>query len=235
MKTEPSLFFSPLTRFLLALALLFSPVFSLTAQAEPVAPDVLVKTVTDDVLQTVRQDKDIQRGNTQKAVTLIHDKVFPYFNFSRMTSLAVGRDWNKATPQQKEELTRLFQDLLVRTYSNALSSYHDQTVRYKPFTAKPGVTDVLVRTEVIQPNGRPVQLDYSLSQVGGSGDKTEPVWKVYDVTVAGVSLVTNYRDTFAQEVRANGIDGLIQSLAAKNKELEEKAKAQEDGQKKAEK
>jgi phospholipid transport system substrate-binding protein len=228
MKTETQRFPRWLVGLFLSAALLSCG----PALAETLAPDALVKTVTDDVLQAARQDKDIQGGNAQKAITLVHDKVFPYFNFTRMTSLAVGRDWNKATPQQKEQLTNLFRDLLVRTYSNALASYRGQSVRYKPFTAKPGATDALVRTEVIQPGSRPVQLDYSLSLADKEGDKGEPVWKVYDVTVAGVSLVTNYRDTFAQEIRKNGIDGLIQSLTAKNKELEEKAQAQEAEEKK---
>ncbi|WP_043463162.1 ABC transporter substrate-binding protein [Azovibrio restrictus] len=183
------------------------------ALAQEAAPDALVKTVTDDVLKAVRQDKDIQNGNTQKTIALVQTKVLPYFNFNRMTSLAVGRDWNKATPKQKEQLAQQFQELLVRTYSNALSSYRDQTVRYKPFKMNPGDTDVLVRTEVVQPGGRPIQLDYSL-------EKTDKGWKVYDVVVAGVSLVTNYRDSFAQEVRNGGIDGLIQALASKNKALD---------------
>lgn len=183
------------------------------ALAQEAAPDALVKTVTDDVLKAVRQDKDIQNGNTQKTIALVQTKVLPYFNFNRMTSLAVGRDWNKATPKQKEQLAQQFQELLVRTYSNALSSYRDQTVRYKPFKMNPGDTDVLVRTEVVQPGGRPIQLDYSL-------EKTDKGWKVYDVVVAGVSLVTNYRDSFAQEVRSGGIDGLIQALASKNKALD---------------
>lgn len=183
------------------------------ALAQEAAPDALVKTVTDDVLKAVRQDRDIQNGNTQKTIALVQTKVLPYFNFNRMTSLAVGRDWNKATPKQKEQLAQQFQELLVRTYSNALSSYRDQTVRYKPFKMNPGDTDVLVRTEVVQPGGRPIQLDYSL-------EKTDKGWKVYDVVVAGVSLVTNYRDSFAQEVRNGGIDGLIQALASKNKALD---------------
>lgn len=183
------------------------------ALAQEAAPDALVKTVTDDVLKAVRQDKDIQNGNTQKTMALVQTKVLPYFNFNRMTSLAVGRDWNKATPKQKEQLAQQFQELLVRTYSNALSSYRDQSVRYKPFKMNPGDTDVLVRTEVVQPGGRPIQLDYSL-------EKTDKGWKVYDVVVAGVSLVTNYRDSFAQEVRNGGIDGLIQALASKNKALD---------------
>lgn len=181
--------------------------------AQEQAPDAMVKSVTEDVLAAVRQDKDIQNGNTDKTIALVQTKVLPYFNFKRMTALAVGKDWNKATPQQKEELAKQFRDLLVRTYSNALSAYKDQNVRYKPFKMNPGDTEVMVRTEVNQPGARPIQLDYSL-------EKTEQGWKVYDVVVAGVSLVTNYRDTFSQEVRSGGIDGLIHSLTAKNKSLE---------------
>lgn len=194
-------------------ALLFTAFLATGVVAQEMAPDVMVKTVTDDVLAAVRQDKDIQNGNTQKTIALVQTKVLPYFNFNRMTALAMGRDWNKATPQQKEQLVNQFRDLLVRTYSNALSAYKNQTVRYKPFKMNPGDTDVMVRTEVVQPGGRPIQLDYSL-------EKNDKGWKVYDVVVAGVSLVTNYRDNFAQEVRSGGIDGLIQSLAAKNKALE---------------
>ncbi len=194
------------------LSLVFAVLLSAGAAAQEMAPDVLVKSVTEDVLAAVRQDKDIQNGNTQKTIDLVETKVLPYFNFRRMTSLAVGRDWNKATPQQKDLLTRQFQELLVRTYSNALSAYRDQVVRYRPFKMNPGDTDVLVRTEVIQPGARPIQLDYSL-------EKSDKGWKVYDVVVSGVSLVTNYRESFAQEIRNGGIDGLIHSLEAKNKSL----------------
>lgn len=193
-------------------AFVFTALLSTLTLAQEMAPDVLVRTVTEDVLAAVRQDRDIQNGNTQKTIALIQTKVLPYFNFQRMTALAVGRDWRQATPQQKEQLARQFQDLLVRTYSNALNSYRDQTVRYRPFKMNPGDTDVLVRTEVLQPGGRPIQLDYSL-------EKADKGWKVYDVVVAGVSLVTNYRENFAQEIRAGGIDGLIRSLEAKNKSL----------------
>jgi phospholipid transport system substrate-binding protein len=183
------------------------------AFAQEEAPDALVKKVTDDVLTIVRQDKDIQSGNTKKAIELVEAKVLPNFNFQRMTALAVGRDWNKATPEQKKHLSEEFKTLLVRTYSNALTSYKDQTVRYKPTKMQAGDSDVVVRTEIVQSGSKPIQLDYSL-------EKQAEGWKVYDVIVAGVSLVTNYRDTFAQEVRANGIDGLIQMLATKNKQLE---------------
>ncbi|HMV04199.1 MAG TPA: ABC transporter substrate-binding protein [Accumulibacter sp.] len=183
------------------------------ALAQDVAPDALVRQVTDDVLNIVRQDKDIQGGNTRKAIDLVESKVLPYFNFQRMTALAVGRDWSKATPEQKKRLADEFKTLLVRTYSNALTSYKNQTVSYKPSKLQAGESDVLIKTEILQPGSKPVQLDYALEKQGNA-------WKVYDVIVAGVSLVTNYRDTFGQEVRNSGIDGLIQMLVNRNKQLE---------------
>lgn len=184
-----------------------------SAFAQENSPDALIKKITDDVLTVVRQDKEIQNGNTKKAIDLVESKVIPNFNFQRMTALAMGRDWNKATPEQKKRLSDEFRTLLVRTYSNSLTAYKDQTVAYKPTKLQGGETDVLVRTEILQPGNKPVQLDYALEKQGDS-------WKVYDVIVAGISLVTNYRDTFSQEVRANGIDSLIQMLATKNKQLE---------------
>lgn len=177
------------------------------------APDALIQQVTEDVLDIIRKDKDIQNGNAHKAIELVDKKVLPHFNFQHMTALAVGKDWRKASPQQQQQLAAEFKTLLVRTYSNALTSYKNQKVVYKPFKMNPGETDVLVRTEVIQPGSKPVQLDYSL-------EKLEAGWKVYDVVVAGISLVTNYRDQFGQEIRNGGIDGLIASVAAKNKSLE---------------
>ena len=192
----------------IGLVLAVSPLF---AQEE--APDVKIKKVTEDVLTIVRQDKDIQSGNTQKAIELVEARVLPHFNFQHMTALAMGRDWNKASPEQKKRLSEEFKTLLVRTYSNALTSYRDQTLRYKPFKMQPGETDVVIKTEIVQPGAKPIQLDYSLEKQGND-------WKVYDVIVAGVSLVSNYRDTFNQEVRANGVDGLIQMLVNKNKQME---------------
>lgn len=197
---------------------LFSLFFGLMLSASPAfaqedSPDVLIKKVTEEVLVIVRQDKDIQNGNTRKAIELVEVKVLPHFNFQRMTALAMGRDWNKANPDQKKRLAEEFKTLLVRTYSNALTGYKDQTIRYKPTKMPGGDADVVVKTEVLQPGGKPIQLDYSL-------EKQPEGWKVYDVIVAGVSLVTNYRDTFNQEVRANGVDGLIQMLSNKNKQLE---------------
>ena len=196
------------------LALVFGLfVLSAPAFAQEDSPDSLVRKVTDDVLTIVRQDKDIQSGNTAKAVELVEAKVLPFFNFQHMTALAMGRDWSRASADQKKRLADEFKTLLVRTYANALTSYKNQTVRFKPTRMQSADTDVLVKTEVVQPGSKPIAIDYSL-------EKQSDGWKVYDVIVAGVSLVTNYRDTFNQEVRANGVDGLITMLATKNKQLE---------------
>ncbi|MCB1932864.1 MAG: ABC transporter substrate-binding protein [Candidatus Accumulibacter sp.] len=186
---------------------LFGSVF-----AQEISPDALVQQVTDDVLTIVRQDKDIQSGDTGKALKLVETKVLPYFDFQRMTALAVGRNWSKATPEQKQRLSEEFKTLLVRTYSNALTSYKDQTISYRPSQIEAGETDVIVKTEVRQPGSKPIPLNYALQKQSGG-------WKVYDVMVSGVSLVTNYRGSFANEVRSNGIAGLIQMLSDRNKKL----------------
>ncbi|NTV69334.1 MAG: ABC transporter substrate-binding protein [Azonexaceae bacterium] len=196
---------------------LFFAGFVVSAACAQEAPDVLVQRVTDDVLEIIRKDKDIQNGDTHKVIELVDKKVLPHFNFSHMTALALGKEWRKASPQQQQQLTSEFKTLLVRTYANALTGYKNQKVVYKPIKMAPTDTDVLVRTEVLQPGSKPVQLDYSL-------EKQDSGWKVYDVVVAGISLVTNYRDQFGQEVRNGGIDGLIASVAAKNKSLEANSK-----------
>ena len=188
-------------------------VFCASAWAAEEAPDAMVKRVTEDVLTIVRQDKDIQSGNTKKAIDLVEAKVSPNFNFRHMTAFAMGRDWNTATPEQKKRLTEEFKTLLVRTYSNALTGYRNQTIRYLPSRMQAADTDGVVKTEVVQPGNKPVQIDYSLEKLGNR-------WFVYDVVVAGVSLVINYRTTFNQEVQANGIDGLIKMLVNKNKQME---------------
>jgi len=196
--------------FALVLGLLLS---CSSAWAQEDSPDALIKKVTEDVLTIVRQDKDIQNGNTKKAIDLVEAKVLPNFDFQHMTALAMGKDWNKATPEQKKRLSEEFKTLLVRTYSNALTGYRDQMVRYKPSKMQSGDTEVVVRTEIVQPGNKPIALNYALEQQADG-------WKVFDVIVAGVSLVTNYRDTFNQEVRANGIDGLIKMLVTKNNQLD---------------
>lgn len=174
--------------------------------------DALVKHVTEDVLDIVRKDKEIQSGNTRKLIELVESKVLPHFNFQHMTALAVGKDWRKATPAQKQQLSNEFKTLLVRTYANAFSGYKNQKVVYKPFKSVPG-DEAVVRTEVLQPGSKAIELDYNLERLEGS-------WKVYDVSVSGISLVTNYREQFASEVRNGGIDGLVETLVAKNKSLE---------------
>jgi phospholipid transport system substrate-binding protein len=182
------------------------------AQAQGTAPDVLVKTITDEVAAAIKKDKDIQAGDVKKAADLIEAKIVPHFNFTRMARIAMARNWRTATPAQQKEITGEFKTLLVRTYSTALVNYKEQQIDYKPLRAKPEDTEVTVRSEVKQSgSSQPVGIDYEM-------EKTDGGWKVYDVKVGGVSLVTTYRDTFASEVRERGIDGLIKSLAAKNKE-----------------
>ncbi len=188
---------------------LCAALFTWSAHADEVAPDVLIRTVTDDVLTIVRTDKDLKSGSTTKAVELVEAKVLPHFNFTRMTQLALARDWRQASPAQQKTLTDEFRSLLVRTYSKALTEYKNQTVTMKPFSLKAGETDAKVRTEIRQSGSKPIELDYYL-------EKGNPGWKVYDIEVGGISLVTNYRDTFASEVRNSGIDGLIKTLQAKN-------------------
>ena len=185
---------------------------STAAQAqEQEAPDALVKRVAEDTLSAIRADKDLQAGNPAKVKQLIESKLVPHFDTARMTALAMGRNWRSATPEQQKQLTEQFQSLLIRTYSNALTNYRDNKMNYKPLRMNPGDTDVVVRTEVTQPGQAPVQIDYSM-------EKTPGGWKAYDVVVAGVSLVTNYRDEFNDMVKNSGIDGLIKALADKNKE-----------------
>lgn len=194
---------------LLVLAIAVAP----GALAEDMAPDTLVKAVATEVLDIVRHDKDIQGGDTKKTLALVETKVLPHFNFRRMTALAVGPGWRRATPEQQQQLIEQFKLLLVRTYSTGLSAYSNQTIEYKPLRAKPTDTDVIVRSEVRQPGQQPVTIDYSMEKTGNG-------WKAYDVVIGGVSLVTTYRDTFSSEIRASGVDGLIKSLTEKNKQLE---------------
>ncbi|HTF13806.1 MAG TPA: ABC transporter substrate-binding protein [Burkholderiales bacterium] len=184
------------------------------AQAQQPAPDVLVKTITEEVVTILKKDQDIQAGDAKKAADLIETKIVPHFNFVRMTRIAMARNWRLASPEQQKELVGEFKTLLVRTYSTALSNYRDQQIDYRPLRAKPEDTEVTVKSDV-KPSGssQPISIDYEM-------EKTPNGWKVYDVKVGGVSLVTTYRDTFASEVRERGVDGLIKSLAAKNRQPE---------------
>ena len=181
------------------------------AQAQAAkAPDALIKEVSSDVLDSVKADKSIQTGDVKKVTALVDQKVMPYVDFQRMTASAVGRYWRQATPDQQKRLEDEFKLLLVRTYSGALSQVNaEQTIELKPMRSSPADNEVVVRTE-IRGKGDPIQLDYRLAKAGAS-------WKIYDVNVLGVWLVENYRNSFAQEIGANGIDGLIAKLAERNK------------------
>jgi len=181
--------------------------------AADLAPDVLAKNTTEEVLAIIRADKDIQAGNKKKILDLVDAKVLPHFDFARMTMLAVGKNWNRATPAQQQALAHEFRTLLVRTYSASLTAYKNQVIDFKPLNMQPGDTDVKVKTEVKQPGGKPIPIDYSMEKMAAG-------WKVYDVSVDGVSLVTNYRNSFASEIRQSGIDGLIKTLADKNQQAD---------------
>ncbi len=178
--------------------------------AQETSPDSLVKNVTLEVIDIVGKDKDIQSGNQKKIVDLVEAKVSPHFNFLAMTRLAVATNWEKSTPEQKKQLTDEFKTLLIRTYSSALSAYRDQKFDFRPLRAKPADTDVTVQVRISQGGREPVTLEYDM-------EKTPSGWKVYDVRVGGVSLVANYRTEFANEIRSNGVDGLIKGLASKNR------------------
>lgn len=179
------------------------------AFAEVEAPDALVKRISSDVLTSVKADPAIQKGDINRIVALVDAKIMPNVNFSRMTSMAVGRFWRQATPEQQKQLQDEFKILLVRTYAGALGEVKDQTLSFRPMRSKPEDTEVVVRTEV-RGRGEPIQLDYRL-------EKTPEGWKIYDLNVLGAWLVENYRSQFAQEIGNKGIDGLIANLVQRNK------------------
>jgi len=177
------------------------------------APDALVRRTTDEVLAIIKADKDLQAGNPRKVVELAEQKVLPHFDFTRMTRLAVGRNWAQTTDAQKEALTKEFRTMLVRTYSNSLTQYREQKIEVKPLKASPQDQEVTVRTAVIQQGGPPIPIDYSMAKSG-------PDWKVYDVVIDGASLVTTYRGSFNDQIQKGGIDGLIKTLQDRNRSPE---------------
>jgi phospholipid transport system substrate-binding protein len=183
--------------------------FSLSAFAIE-APDELVKRTAEDVLSTVKSDADIQAGNQDKIFALAEEKILPNFNFDKVSRLVLGKNWTIATPEQKTAFQNEFRTLLIRTYATALSKYKNQTIEYKPLRMAEGADTVSVKTAILQPGGQPIAVDYSL-------EKKADTWKVYDIVIEGVSLVTNYRGQFAQEIRQNGMDSLIKKLGDKNK------------------
>lgn len=200
-------------RFILALLLAAVAPLSLAQPPSDVnaAPDVLVKSVTAEVIAVIRQDKDVQAGVPAKIGEVVESKILPLFDFTRMTQLAVARNWRLATPEQQKSLTSEFRTLLVRTYSTALANYRDQVIEFKPLRAAPGDNEVTVKSIVKQPSGDALTMDYEM-------EKTAAGWKVFDIKVDGISLITTYRETFASKVRTDGVDGLINSLVDKNRQ-----------------
>jgi phospholipid transport system substrate-binding protein len=182
-----------------------------SAIAQAIVPaDVFVKSVADEVLSIVKKDKDIQNGDQAKVFALVEEKIVPNFNFDHVCKLVLGKNFSKATKEQQEAFEREFRSLLIRTYASALSKYRNQTIEYKPLREAADDKQVVIKTLISQPGGQPLGVDYSVEQVGDA-------WKVYDITIEGVSLVTNYRGQFSSEIRQGGMDGLIQKLVDKNK------------------
>ena len=190
----------------------FLAAFTLAASAwaqQQLAPNELVQKITDEVLAAVKSDKELAAGDKQKAVKLAEEKVLPYVDFEHATRLAVGRAWRDASPEQRKRLVSEFRNMLVRTYSNAIGTYQGQTLKVLPSRGKADPEETIVRTQFVRPGGQPLPIDFSMRQ-------TEEGWKVYDITVEGVSLVLTYRSEFDAIVKQQGIDGLIKALATKN-------------------
>lgn len=195
-------------KFLLKIALSLLCVATV-AQAEVMAPDVLIKTTADEVLAIVRQDKDMRAGDQKKILALVDARVLPHFDFTRMTQLAVGKYWKSANAEQKQALVREFRDMLVRTYTKVFTVYRDQTVEVRPFKMAANVTEATIKTSINKSGAPPILVDYEMK-------KTADGWKAFDVISEGASLVTIYRSTFASEIQEKGIDGLIKTLSDKN-------------------
>src|SRR3982750_1312448 len=183
--------------------------FSLTTLAQELPPDQLVQKITEEVLASIKSDKELAAGDKQKALKLAEEKILPYIDFQHATRLAVGRAWREATPEQKQKLVAEFKSMLVRTYSNGIGAYQGQTLKVLPSRGKQEPEDTTVRTQFMRPGGQPLPIDFAMR-------KTQQGWKVYDITVEGVSLVLTYRSEFDAVVKQEGIDGLIKRLAQKN-------------------
>ncbi|NOS97114.1 MAG: ABC transporter substrate-binding protein [Methylotenera sp.] len=198
------------TKFLVGASFVVSLFSSVAMATTEMSPDALVKQTADDVLAIIKNDKEIQAGNQQKLYAVAEEKILPNFDFDRVSRMVLGKAWKAATPEQQAAFQKEFRSLLLRTYSVALGKYKDQTIEYKPMRAEPDAKNVSVKTQILQPGGQPVSVDYSLVK-GANG------WKVYDIVIESVSLVTNYRSQFSNEIRQNGLDSLNTKLADKNK------------------
>ena len=199
-------------QWLLALTASLSLLVALPVQAADEAPDALINRLTKEALDTLQADKGVQAGDVSRIIQLVDEKVMPHLNFQRMTASAVGPAWRQATPEQRKRLETEFKTLLVRTYSGAMSQAKNLSFSVKPLRAAPDDKEVIVRT-LITGRGDPVQLDYRLEKTPGVGAG----WKIFNLNVLGVWLVETYRSQFAQEINAKGIEGLIATLAERNK------------------
>ena len=195
-----------MTKLLLSLVMGF---VCLTAQADVVAPDALIKDTAQEVVSIVKQDKDIQSGNQKKILALVDAKVLPNFDFTRMTQLAVGKDWRRATPDQQKALVSEFRNMLVRTYTKAFTMYKDQTIDVKPLKLADTDTEAVVKTRILKSGGQGTSVDYKMV-------KRADGWKVYDVVIEAISMVTSYRSQFENTIQQSGIDGLIKELGDMN-------------------
>lgn len=198
------------TRFLLLAVT--SLAFAGSSMAADEAPDQLIKRLSQEILDIAKSDKDIQAGNQKRVYDLVESKILPYIDFPRMTALAAGKNWRDASPEQQKQLTNEFRTLLVFTYSGAISQIKDQRLEFRPFRAAADDTEVEVRSQVIQARGEPIQLNYRLEKLASG-------WKIYDINVLGAWLVETYKGSFAAEISKSNIDGLIKTLADKNKKL----------------
>jgi phospholipid transport system substrate-binding protein len=195
-----------------AVAAFSTSVIAAPAPATNEAPDVLVKRVSTDVIDSVKADKDIQAGNSRKIIDLVNAKILPYVDSDKMTAQAAGRFWRQATPEQQKQLSAEFRDLLIYTYAGALSQIKNETIEFKPFRGDPADSEVEVKSQVNLTRGEPITLNYRLSK-GAQG------WKIFDLNVMGAWLVETYKSTFASEIGKGGIDGLIKKLHDRNQQL----------------
>lgn len=196
-------------KFLIGASLLTSLFATLSVANAETSPDALVKQTAEEVLAVIKNDKEIQAGNQQKLFALAEEKILPNFDFDRVCRMVLGKNWKAATPEQQASFQKEFRSLLLRTYASALGKYKDQVIEYKPLHTEPSAQNVSVKTQILQPGGQPIAVDYSLV-------KSDTGWKVYDIVIESVSLVTNYRSQFSNEIRQNGFDSLIKKLADKN-------------------
>lgn len=181
------------------------------ANAADETPDALIKRISQEVLEAAKTDKDIQAGNEQKILKLVEQKILPYIDFQKMTQMAAANNWDKATPEQQQELVKQFRSLLIYTYSGALSQVKDQTLEYRT-PLFDGENDVIVRSRVVSSRSDPIQLNYHLTKEANG-------WKIYDINVLGAWLIETYKGTFRSEINKSGIDGLIKVLVTKNEKL----------------